>query len=133
MSNPTKRTMHKVEAFLGKQIDSSKWEIPSGFATCKITGKLLPESALHCTFVHWVFDPLFLSKTGIHCEDTDPLSEQGLAVVMTALDMQGALIAYEDAPFHIEDFWKGRCLIREGGLAFSDPAFAAAYRRPVFE
>jgi hypothetical protein len=86
MSN-SKRTIHSIGAFVGKQIDPTKWAIPSGFERCEITGKLYPESELEITFQHYLFDKAFLIANHIYCEDAAWLSAEGFDRIIDTLHL----------------------------------------------
>jgi len=118
--NPTKRTIHTIGAFVGKQIDPTKWEIPSGYERCEITGKLHPESELEITFQHYLFDKAFLTANGIYCEDAAWLSAEGFDHILGVLDDCDVLAAYYEAFDHLQDFIDGRCQIGATGLVWAE-------------
>lgn len=120
MTSTTKRTIHAIGAFTGKRIDPTKWEIPSGYERCEITGKLHPESELEITFQHYLFDKAFLIATGIYCEDAAWLSEEGFDFILGTLDTLGVLDAYRAAFDHLQDFINGRCFINATGLVWAE-------------
>lgn len=116
---PTKRTIRNIDAFIGKRISSVHWVIPPGYATCEITGKLHPESALEVTFQHYLFDKEFLVTNHIYCEDAAWLSAEGYDFIIATLDRLGVLAAYKEALEHVRDFVDGRCKIGASGLVWS--------------
>lgn len=103
----TKRTIRNPQAFVGKVIDSTKWNVPEGYDKCEMTGKLHPYSALERTFEHHFFDRQFLIDNHIYCEDAAWLSDEGYDLIIAKLDELGVLDAYYEARYHDRDFCRG--------------------------
>lgn len=85
------------EAFTGKIVDSTKWIIPDGYATCAVTGKFYPFDQLSITFAHWVFSRDFRIQHDLNCEDADWLSEEGYYILMSKLQQLGLEEDYHEA------------------------------------
>lgn len=97
---PKKRTMRNPQAFIGKRVDSTKWNIPEGYSPCAMTGKLHPESDLTITFNHWAFDREFRIQNGINVYDAEWLSEEGYDLLMIRLQELGLEEAYHEATLY---------------------------------
>lgn len=93
---PARRQMHNPEAFVGKVVDTTKWDVPDGYAICACTGKLFPESQLLITFDHLAFDRQFRIEHGLTVEDADWLSEEGYFELMDILQRLGLEDAYHE-------------------------------------
>lgn len=116
-----KRTIRNVAAFVGKVVDSTKWNIPNGYFKCEMTGKLFAEADLEHTFNHHFFNREFLVSNHIYCETAAWLSAEGYDIIMAKLEDLGVLEAYREAWEHEGDFMRGRCEIGAKGLVWLDP------------
>lgn len=102
----TKKTMTDKQAayFVGKRVDSVKWNIPEGYEICAITGKFHRESSLLVTFAHHHFTRSQLAQLGAYgvgwCEDADWLSEEGYEQIMSRVEACNLADVYEDG------YWK---------------------------
>ena len=89
-----KRTMRNPEAFVGKMIDSTKWNIPEGYERCELTGKLYREDDMTVSFPHYFFDKAFLREHRIYVEDAAWLSDEGYDIIMATLEKLGMMDFY---------------------------------------
>lgn len=89
-----KRTIRNPEAFIGKRIDTTKWELPYGYDVCRMTGKFMAEDDLCVTFNHYAFEKSFLVANSIYIEDAEWLSEEGYDLIMAKLEQLGFYDAY---------------------------------------
>jgi hypothetical protein len=87
----TKRNMTEAQAkhYTGKRVDLMKWQLPEGYETCELTGKLYPQSELEISFPHYLFDKKMLIANGIYVEDASWLSEEGYGIILTKLENIG--------------------------------------------
>jgi hypothetical protein len=103
---PTKKTMtaKQIAYFIGKRVDSVKWNIPEGYGFCAITAKFMPESELLVTFAHHHFTKAQRAELGAYgvgwCEDAEWLSEEGYEQIMSRVEACGFKDVYEDG------YWK---------------------------
>lgn len=96
----TKRTMRNPEAFIGKAVDTRKWNIPGlddRYAICRYTGKLFDCWNTGATFNHHAFNRDWLINNGLYVEDAEWLSDEGFDQMMMQFDKLG--IDYSECAF----------------------------------
>lgn len=93
-----KRTIRNPQKFIGKRIDSTKWNIPEGYNLCAFTGKFYAETDLQISFGHHYFDRSWLIEKGIYVEDAAWLSEEGYDKITSVLEKENLLSSYIERP-----------------------------------
>lgn len=88
-----KRTIHNPVAFVGKKLDTTKWNMPEGWNVCAKTGKFMNENDLCNTFSHYLYEKAFLISNNIYVEDAAWLSDEGYDEIMMVLETTLAPIA----------------------------------------
>jgi hypothetical protein len=99
MNSTKKRTIRNPEKWIGKRINTVKWNIPCGYEICRQTGKLYPESQLLSSFNHHLFERPWLRANGIFVEDADWLSDDGYDEIVSVLEKAGVWDQYIEGEY----------------------------------